>query len=852
MNMKKTIKKIAALATGAGMVGATLAGALALDLSDYPEPFVMDGVFDGKIVVGETAKTTDVMGAIDIAASLQAEAKTTNTVEVPGATGGVSATGDGDSYEFSTSSDLLEINEYLGDVRSTLLVDDLPEALQGATLDTGASSTPVKQYLRFPETGDSPLGGLVKYGEDNENDRIGDFLFFDKNNVIFEYEMEFTEGAESDIDSGTLEDLEGEQLYMIGAPFTIVKATKSGSTIELTLLGGEVADVLKDGETKTYTIDGKDYEVEAVFIDSSTSQSAKLSVNGLMTKELKEGETDVLSDEITIGVQDILTNQREGLVEFYLGANKLVISDSDFVTDDWGATVKKDQNTITDGEADIKASNTSTSVTLNSINYRLRADSDLYIAEDEGVKEHIEEEEGMFVSTWDIVYKGLTETGTTEVKFNPRGDDAYYLEFENARGAKYDFPFLNTKDTTFNYGDDDDNFVFVENDQLNNTNGTTTFGLYDNRTTFVKDDMYFLVTDKSSNDDKATVNVLRYKSLSDGDKTVTFEDKAGESIKVSYTGTPGVDAQGTLTVSGKDHAFYVGYDSATAADAHSLSIDLNGDGDVNGDEVKVVTKGGYVLDLGTQSFNDNSTGDLINIGNTGTVKVVMTTKSDKFDDRTTDELINVTFTDATTTLGIGSSSNVAGITLENDPDEDEWYYGMSAYGALFSFYNPSSSDDAETLTIDYPLVQRGAQVFVTAGSISFVESGSVGDGDLSVDKVNPIGTGLAIKDTDAIGMLGDENLLVVGGPCVNTVAAELLGNPEDCTADFTPGKSVIRFFEDQKALLVAGYEADDTLAASYVLVEYMDYADQLVGDAVEVVGVDLDALTVSPVTESEE
>jgi len=52
MEMKRTIKKIAALVGGAVMAGATLAGAFAA-LDDLPQPFVTaDGVFDAYVVVG--------------------------------------------------------------------------------------------------------------------------------------------------------------------------------------------------------------------------------------------------------------------------------------------------------------------------------------------------------------------------------------------------------------------------------------------------------------------------------------------------------------------------------------------------------------------------------------------------------------------------------------------------------------------------------------------------------------------------------------------------------------------------------------------------------------------------------
>ncbi|MFH0752311.1 MAG: S-layer protein, partial [archaeon] len=77
----KTIKKIAALSTGVAMLGATLTGAMALDLKDYPSPFVADGVYDdaNAFVVGKDAMAADTLAALDIAANLQYMSKTAVT-----------------------------------------------------------------------------------------------------------------------------------------------------------------------------------------------------------------------------------------------------------------------------------------------------------------------------------------------------------------------------------------------------------------------------------------------------------------------------------------------------------------------------------------------------------------------------------------------------------------------------------------------------------------------------------------------------------------------------------------------------------------------------------------------------
>ena len=77
MEVRKTIKKVVALAAGASMVGATLFGAsAAADLANYPNPFIKDGVFDAVLVVGDKAKAEDVIGVTDIAVSLQFASKT--------------------------------------------------------------------------------------------------------------------------------------------------------------------------------------------------------------------------------------------------------------------------------------------------------------------------------------------------------------------------------------------------------------------------------------------------------------------------------------------------------------------------------------------------------------------------------------------------------------------------------------------------------------------------------------------------------------------------------------------------------------------------------------------------------
>src|SRR3989344_939288 len=92
--IKNMVKKIAAISTGAAMLGATLTGALAADLSSYPAPFVdvTAKQFDYLLVLGSGASGTgaakDTAGAIDIAGGLAsvpvAAAGSSSTVTVTG------------------------------------------------------------------------------------------------------------------------------------------------------------------------------------------------------------------------------------------------------------------------------------------------------------------------------------------------------------------------------------------------------------------------------------------------------------------------------------------------------------------------------------------------------------------------------------------------------------------------------------------------------------------------------------------------------------------------------------------------------------------------------------------------
>jgi hypothetical protein len=130
---------------------------------------------------------------------------------------------------------------------------------------------------------------------------------------------------------------------------------------------------------------------------------------------------------------------------------------------------------------------------------------------------------------------------------------------------------------------------------------------------------------------------------------------------------------------------------------------------------------------------------------------------------------------------------------------------------------------------------------------SEVSAGST-TGSITAYKVNPFAVGLAVLDEDAESMT--KNMIVVGGPCANIIAFEIMGNPTSCGAGFEAGKAMLKFYDrkGKAALLVAGYEAKETLNAAYVLAQHnKKYATDFttLKDEVELVVTDMSKVVFS-------
>ncbi|MCD6483170.1 MAG: S-layer protein, partial [Candidatus Aenigmarchaeota archaeon] len=122
----------------------------------------------------------------------------------------------------------------------------------------------------------------------------------------------------------------------------------------------------------------------------------------------------------------------------------------------------------------------------------------------------------------------------------------------------------------------------------------------------------------------------------------------------------------------------------------------------------------------------------------------------------------------------------------------------------------------------------------------------------------PITTAIAKLDTEVNTAALDHNLVVVGGPCANRVAAELMGvnfgQWPECAAGIEQDSAIIKIFDDafnsgKVAVLVAGYNAENTRAAASILQQYDTKLADIDASEVIVRGTEASTATIEPVTE---
>lgn len=578
----------------------------------------------------------------------------------------------------------LEIGETIGDEARSITGREWP-SLRSGVIHTREGKTTYNQYLIFEDTAQGlTSSGKIVFAR-NERGKTADYLHFKDGETMFEYEINFDGGLLGTIDSdGHIREIEGERFVMLGEEFTITRATVNTDTnaVSLSLIGGRSLDTLREGKSRPYLIDGKEYNVGVMMISDTNPPKVKFIVNGEITPAIKEGEAIVLADGTQIGVRTIMPNEAGelfggvDLVEFYASASEIKFHDGNTGDSLFEAGVDVAKQHIPEGKVRIRAFGNENSFGIFSIEYRLEAQADrgdVFIPKGEGLREQLRNPGGMLSSGWDIRYGGIESQGSSKIRFDARGNDRYRLSFENIKGQSYRVPFIDASGT-FKYGDDDHDLIFFEASSFAAAN--------------INENDYFVLSDGST--DRSSSHILKYESFDTSGK-LTFNDLGAGTKRVRFVSSSivGVLGEADLVVGGQTYKVYVG-------PAGDLAIDQNRDGLVNGGEATITIMGGGILDLGTAQ----------DISGAGTFTLSLTTLQKNIDDTSSDEVVLVTFSRSGNQVDLNVPDQSA---LDLSKEKGGYRRGQTQYGALFE---QDTDNRADELEIVYPRTQGLAQVLI--------------------------------------------------------------------------------------------------------------------------------------------
>ncbi|MEK6897846.1 MAG: hypothetical protein AABX28_00645 [Nanoarchaeota archaeon] len=170
------------------------------------------------------------------------------------------------------------------------------------------------------------------------------------------------------------------------------------------------------------------------------------------------------------------------------------------------------------------------------------------------------------------------------------------------------------------------------------------------------------------------------------------------------------------------------------------------------------------------------------------------------------------------TTGSGDTwSNVSSLWRTSLSSNSKVTEAADLWGSILTL--DSGDSDQPLATLSYPDEQVYAQLYVAKNDAT-VTAGTTGSAGVTA-------LGDVLVTDSEVASVSTKNLIVIGGSCINSAAATLLGGAY-CSADFTEqtgvgsGQFLIQSFADKYttgkiALLVAGYERDDTVNAAKYL-----------------------------------
>jgi len=859
--MKFNFRRIASGLASMALVGATVGLGAA---TNYPAPF-NDG---SALVYGSAAASSDLVAAIDITNSLG------------GGTGSTDTTITGEAYPLFTSSSPLLLNASINTIKTSATESNLPTVLADTDFSGNVESTATFTihlgtygrtiFAKEPTSSDDPSVG-VRSGTTAANHLYNATTTFNK-------AVNFTHA-----------DSEGEELILFGQPFTVASATdnddlvlfRSSQTIFFSSDTNPSEVVEIDGETYTVDLVAASDTSATIRVTDSTGASDQKEINEAASKKILGVEVSVntadesdalgvISAEVIIGASRIKLTDGQ---EVKIGTNEEVVDGTQV---DFGDTTYPGNLTtltiqifaesgsddfITPGSAlidpifesfkmDFSGLNNDGESDRETINIDVSGNSKMTIGmtnwQDKSLVswEWVNNETGKWKaflgdsSEWRIMVQEMGQINESAFAVVGNEDDGYLIRLRTLSNSSSSTPsddtviFENVFDTTQTW-----------EAQITATEGSGTIDI-GGRSYSVT-----YLDDRDGDDDEYVR--LQYPDSTSATEMVlypTIETVMG--AKLAFYETLTIDLgnwDGTGTKAANVTAFNLpdgnGYTSIAIV-SNDTSHANAGDWNITfGSTVTTINTTAAALTesargaIGPLNYNVSSSGTLDNVVihlNDVDGSIILTPAIILFTEQddsnvyqaaiirtggggTSDNGIGVSDVDFTWNadgdMVDGSAYGTSGFQRE---DDDKLYEMMDFWGTLIR--TDQSTSDQYTAVISYPDNQVDVQLYMaeTGASITGGSSGTSSAGSVTV------------KDSEVQTVSG-RHLIVIGGSCVNSVAASLLGSDTplcgsdwETATDVGSGSYLIETFASpftsgKIATIVAGYNAGDTTNAATFL-----------------------------------
>lgn len=684
----------------------------------------------------------------------------------------------GEAFKLDKASDHFNFNEALSGVYSNLDSDEM-DFLADGSYDDGDIDVDYSQSI---DLSDKALSLFTDPDYNDDAPTIG-FWWTNGENIL-NYTIEFDDAVNTT-------QMVDTDMPFLGSSYYVLDA----SNTQVDILDTSEKHTLAVGESTT--VSGK--EVTLTYVDGN---SAKFTVDGEATDDLTLNNEFKLSDDSYIVVTDVSYQDYAGGIqsaEFALGSGKIELISGE----------EAELNTEDIDGLEVSISNSSVG-TIDSISLVWKSDRDTFFTEDNSIS--LPE-----FGTIKLAFGGMTFPSAEDITVD--NGDTLMINMGN-----YNLPLMWYDSAT-------GAALGEENNPLKLTESSYTYAAlgYANTTTVWWNGQYLNATGAINDNTVVSATAL---NVSENDRIlVTGLDDSLTNVETLYyeITTIDVDDSNTFTVEledliGSDDLKFTN-DIGDTDDHGDVTVTLSAFDSTNTSVLLTFTpNGGQTIKYDTAISDKGMVITLPEVpgyATNGTGATLTFREANKDDDLNGGRSFTATVKNTSNDKLHVSTYN---LTAYDEKESDDHYIGYVPSDLASKITFDTSADEYD-FDIEYYGEEVTADVQVVAGGTITSDTPSLG--------------GVLVKDSE-VSSVQSRNLVVIGGSCINTVAANLVGGTY-CESGWTDATSVgegqflIQSFgnaytDGKIALLVAGYDAADTAAAASRLMNQPGTVDTTAGN----------------------